>query len=322
MISSLGSHALRALTPQTAVTVDRSRCVRHRCKRNACSFCQDVCPSGAVRWDETGLQVSSSLCTQCLRCLSVCPTAALRSPEFSLLQTLADLAAHPQPVLGCHRFADAEAHARTTCLGHLAHPELLLLLALVFKDGLQVNLTSCKDCPNGHVLDGILATHALLATLQPGHKVRLVQDRQDLKFQPASLSRRELFSFFRERSKRTAAVVVERLQTTARLTSYGSKQVPEVRALLFKMIEALPETQRQQVVEWCCGQIVFTATCTVCGGCVGVCPTGAIEPADEGDISPVFDRNLCVACGSCEAFCRKSGVQCGAETEQHQHAAP
>lgn len=321
MISSLGSHALRALTPQTAVTVDRSRCVRHRCKFNACKLCQDVCPSGAVRWEETGLKVSPSLCTQCLRCLSVCPTAALRAPEFSLLQTLADLAAHPQPVLGCQRFADTDAHARTSCLGHLAHPELLLLLALVFRDGLQVNLTCCKDCPNGHILDGILPTYALLAAIQPDHKLCLVQDRQTLNYQPTSLSRRELFGFFRERSKRTASVVVERLKTTSRLASYGSKQVPEIRALLLKMIEVFPEMQRQQVVEWCCGHIVFTATCTACGGCVGVCPTGAIEPAGAGDISPIFNRNLCVTCGSCEAFCRKLGVHCGAAPEQHKYAA-
>ena len=308
MIPSLGSHALKALTPQTAVAVDHSRCVRHRCKRNECSQCLDVCPVGAATWEEHGLQVSSNLCTRCLRCLSVCPTAALQSPELSLLQVFSDLAKHPNSVLGCNHSPDIKTHAQFSCLGFLAHPELMLLLALVFRGGVQINLTCCEGCPNGHILDDVHGAHDQLGTLLPDHKVALIRDLDKLKYKPPSLSRREVFGFFRESSTRTAMVMVERLQVSSKVRSYGSKQVPQVRTMLLKAMETLPEIQ-WPVAEQLFGQIAFTETCTACGGCVGVCPTGAIDPSDEDKASPVFDQTLCVSCGSCQAFCLKQGVQ-------------
>lgn len=317
MISSLGSHALKALTPQTAVTIDRSRCVRHRCKRNECRKCLGVCPVDAISWDEQGLHISSKDCTQCLRCLSQCPTAALQSPELSLLQIFADMANHPDPVLGCNHYPDIKTHARLSCLGFLAHPELMLLLGLVFKEGVQINLTCCEDCPNGQILDNVYTSHDRLATLLPDHKVILVSEVGSLRYQPASLSRRELFGFFRERSKRTANAIVERLQVDSKLQSYGSKQVPLVRTMLLKVIETMPEIQ-QRVADQLFGQISFTTTCTTCSGCIGVCPTGAIDPAEEDKSPPVFNRNLCVGCGSCQAFCLKEGVQLVAGSNQKQ----
>ena len=318
MIPSLGGHALKALTPQTAVTVDRSRCVRHRCKRNECRKCLDACPVDAITWDEQGLQVSPKDCTQCLSCLSKCPTSALQSPELFLLQVFVDLANHSRPVLGCNHYPDIKTHAQLSCLGFLSQPELMLLLGLVFKEGVQINLTCCADCPNGHIIDGVHAAYDRLATLIPGHKVTLASERGSLKYQPASLSRRELFGFFRERSTRTANVMVERLQVNSRLQSYGSKQVPLVRTMLLKAMETMPEIQ-QRVTEQFFGQISLTETCTACSGCVGVCPTGAIDPAEESKSPPVFDRNLCVGCGSCQAFCRKQGVQLVAGSNQ-KHA--
>ena len=286
MSPSLGSHAVKALTPQTAVTVDHSRCVRHRCKRNECSKCLEICPVDAIAWEERGLHVSSNDCTQCLRCLSVCPTAALASPELSLLQVFSDLARHPNSVLGCNHYPDIKTHAQLSCLGFLAHSELMLLLALVFQNGVQINLTCCEDCPNGHILNSVYGAHNQVTTLLPGHKVALVRERDQLRYKPPALSRRELFSFFRMNSARTAMTMVERLQVSSRLHSYGSKQVPQVRTMLLKAMKTFPEIQRR-VAEQSFGQVSFTSSCTACGGCVGVCPTGAIEPADE-DIPPRF----------------------------------
>lgn len=309
MISSLGSHALKALTPQTSVKVDRSRCVRHRCKRNECRRCLDICPAGATSWGERGLQVDAVLCTQCLRCLSVCPTAALQSPEMFLSRVLSSLAVQPAPVLGCHQQPGSEAHGRFPCLGPLADTELLLLLALIFTEGLQVNLTGCHNCANGHIRDEIRLSHTRLYAMLPDHRVKLVFRREELACQPVALSRRELFCFFRERSSQTARIMVERLQTSSRMQAYSSKQVPLVRTLLLKVMETLPELQQQRVAQKVFGQIVFTEACTACGGCVGVCPTGAIDPTEKDGQPPWFNRHLCVGCGSCQAFCRKQGVQ-------------
>ncbi len=308
MIPSLGSHALRALTPQTAVKVDPSRCVRHRCNRNACSHCVDVCQAEAIAWTEQGLSVDSSRCTQCLSCLAVCPTAALRSPELSLLQVLTDLAAHPDPVLGCLRSSGSKTHAHFSCLGYLGNPELMLLFALVFADGVQCDLTHCEQCPNQHILQNVSTAHARVEALLPDNKVRLIRNNADLHYRPGSLSRRELFGLFRERSSRTAAVMVRRLQVSAETQSYGSKQVPLVRTLLLKAMASLPPLKQIQVADEVSGEIRYTPECTACGRCVGVCPTGALDPVETEHQPPAFIAKFCVHCGTCAAFCRHQGV--------------
>jgi Fe-S-cluster-containing hydrogenase component 2 len=308
MIAPLGGYALKALVRETAVTVDRSRCVRHRCTTNACTRCMEACPTDAVSWGRGGIHMDSSACTQCLACLSVCPTAALASPGLSLPRLLSDLANHQLPVLGCNGQPDTEAHARLSCLGYLAHPELMVLCALVFPEGLHINLTACGGCPNGHVLDNVGAAHGRLKDLVPGHAVKLIRNREALDFQAPSLSRRQFFLFFRERSTRAAAAMVERLHGNGEQQSYGNKQVPAIRALLLKALAVSPTAKRRTIGNQLFGKISFTSDCVRSKRCVGVCPTGAIQSAGAGGNLPVTDQTLCVSCNSCQAFCRNQGV--------------
>lgn len=309
MISSVGTHTLRALAPQTAVAVDRSSCVRHRCRKNECSRCIDVCPNGALSWGGSGMTVSAADCRLCLSCLAVCPTAALSAPESSLPQTLADLSEYPAPVLGCKLRSESLAHGRFQCLGCLAHPELMLLLSLIYKEGLQINLTGCRECPNGHILQSVKSTYDDISKLVENHKLDLVSSPDKLNYRPPAISRRKLFSLFRERSTRSAAVVVERLQTENGSEVYGNKKLPLVRALLLKMLESSPEELSGKIAEQFSGRISYTDTCTNCGGCAGICSTGAIQTAQEDETNPEFNAEKCVSCGSCQAFCPKQGVR-------------
>lgn len=308
MIAPLGGYALRALTRETGVTVDRSRCVRHRCAANPCTRCMDVCPTDTISWGKGGLHIDTGACTQCLACLAACPTAALATPDSSLPRLLSALAEHPLPVLGCDGQPDTDAHARLSCLGYLAHPEVMVLCALVFPDGLHINLTACEGCSNGHIVDNVAAAHGRLKGLVPGHAVKLIRYREELDFQAPSLSRRQFFLFFRERSTRAAAAMVERLQDNDEQKSYGNKQVPAIRALLLKALGASPAAKGRTIGDRLFGKIRFTSDCTRSRRCVGVCPTGAIRSADAGGDLPAVDPTLCVSCHSCQAFCRNGGI--------------
>ena len=308
MIAPLSGFALQALSRETAVSVDRSRCVRHRCTANACTRCMDVCPTDTISWGRGGLHIDTGACTQCLACLSACPTAALAFPGLSLSCLLSDLAKHPLPVLGCNGEPDTAAHARLSCLGYLAHPELMVLCALVFPDGLQINLTACEGCSNGHILDNVAAAHGRLNDLVPGHTVKLIRNREALEYQAPSLSRRQFFLVFGERSTRAAATMVERLQNNTEQHSYGNKRVPAIRALLLEAMAASPAVKGRTIGDRLFGKIAFTSDCVRSKRCVGVCPTGAIRSPGADGKSPRFDQTLCVSCNSCQAFCRNRGV--------------
>lgn len=60
--------------------IDRTTCT-------GCAVCVDVCPSGAIRLDESeGIAViDQALCTECLACLDECPTGAIQQTESSEL---------------------------------------------------------------------------------------------------------------------------------------------------------------------------------------------------------------------------------------------
>ncbi len=322
MNSPLGGYALRAVTPETSISVDRSRCVRHRCTKNACTGCIEACPAGAVSWGAGGLRIDPVACRQCLNCLAACPTAALSLAELSLPRLLNDLARQARPVLGCQLRPDTDAHARMPCLGRLADPELMVLCVLVFSDGLTVNLSACSACVNAPVLAGIEAAHRRLDELVPGHAIRLVRTREELDFEPPALSRRELFALFRDRSARSAMSMVARLHGDAPRQAYGDKQVPPVRAMLLNALEETDPAKRQLIAARLFGRIEFTDDCVRADRCIGVCPTGAIAPAKSDDGSPSFNSDFCVSCGSCQMFCRNGGVRLSKEQAMDAGGAP
>lgn len=299
---------MKALAKGAAISVDRSRCVRHRCTINPCTRCMEACPADAISWGRRGLHIDTESCTDCLLCLSVCPTAALSFPGQSLSKLLSDLAEHPLPVLGCKGQPDSEAHVRLPCLGYLAHQEVMLILALVFPNGLHLNLTACDSCPNGEILDRVIAAHGRLKALVSCHAVRLIRNRKDLEYQAPLISRRQFFTFFRERSTSAAATMVGRLQENPGQQPYGNKQVPATRSLLLKTLAVSPSVESRTIRDALFGKITFTSNCSRSKRCVGVCPTGAIRPAETNGGLPLTDRDLCVSCNSCEAFCRNHGV--------------
>jgi len=45
---------------------------------------------------------------------------------------------------------------------------------------------------------------------------------------------------------------------------------------------------------------VDTNKCLYCGGCVSVCPTGALELKET---KIIFNKEKCIDCGACLKFC-------------------
>jgi ferredoxin len=310
MISSLGGHAVRALIEQPVVEVDRSRCTRHRFARSTCRSCTSICPTGAINWTEAGLAIDGKTCSLCLLCTAHCPTEALRSSGQELAPTLNDLSQHDRPVLGCRKHATEAAHARIPCLGQIASPKALLLLDLLFPDGLQINLSLCRDCENVMVPAAIKTTSDSLRAAGWATRLKFIEHPKDLDCSVPMLSRREMFGFFKKRSVRSAGQVIERVLESSAARSYGDKTLPEVHELLNRTIDSLPESPLAMTAQALMQPaLTISDQCSGCTGCVGVCPTGALVPAETHRAAPSYQVERCVACGLCASFCRRSAIE-------------
>ena len=310
MISSLGGHAVRALIEQSAVEVDRPRCTRHRFARSTCRNCTSICPTGAIHWTETGLAVDGKSCSLCLLCTAQCPSEALRASDQGWAALLNDLSQHGRPVLGCRKHVTGAAHARVPCLGQIASPKVLLLLDLLFPDGLQINLSLCHDCENATVPAVIKTTSDSLRAAGWVNRLKFIERPEDLDCPAPVLSRREMFGFFKKRSVRSAGQVIERVLESSVARSYGDKTLPEVHELLNRTINRLPESPLAMTAQALLQPaLTISDQCSGCTGCVGVCPTGALEPAENHRAAPKYQVQRCVACGLCASFCRRGAIE-------------
>lgn len=310
MIGSLGGHAVRALMEQPVVAVDCSRCTRHRFARSTCRNCTSICPSGAIRWTEAGLAVDGKSCSLCLLCTAHCPTEALRASDQGLAILLNDLSQHDRPVLGCRKHATEAAHARMPCLGQLASPKALLLLDLLFPDGLQINLSLCHECEKVLVPAAIKTTSDSLRAAGWVSRLKLIERQEDLDCSVPILSRREMFGFFKKRSVRSAGQVIERVLESSVARSYGDKTLPELHELLNRTINSLPESPLAMTAQTLMQPaLTISDQCSGCTGCVGVCPSGALVPAENHRAAPSHQVERCVACGLCASYCRRSAIE-------------
>lgn len=309
MISLLGGHAVRAMAVPLAVGIERSRCLRHRFSRSTCTRCITICPQSAIKWTDEGLVVDEHLCTLCLSCSTVCPTEALGGAAIAIAALFGDLVRHQSPVLGCRKTPTEDAHGRLPCLGYIASPKVMLLLGLLFPDGLQINLTMCHGCENVGVPERIAAMRSRLAAVGWSDRLSFVDRATDLKCESPALSRREIFSLFRQRSVRSAQHLLERVLESSTTQAYGDKKLPDVHSLLIRTIESLPGNTKADISRrLTTTELNVTDKCSGCTGCIGICPTGALTNNEEQHSSPVFEQERCVACGLCAAFCRHSAI--------------
>jgi Pyruvate/2-oxoacid:ferredoxin oxidoreductase delta subunit len=119
-----------------------------------------------------------------------------------------------------------------------------------------------------------------------------------------------MFGFFKKRSVRSAGQVIERVLASSVARSYGDKALPEVHALLNRTINNLSENILAHTAKTLTHPALsISEQCSGCTGCVGVCPTGALAPAETDRAVPTYLVERCVACGLCASFCRHSAIE-------------
>lgn len=327
----LAETALRAVQPGLP-EMDAVRCLPARHRSSSCTACRDVCPRAALG-RETVPRPDADACDGCAACVAVCPTGALRSSALtnSIESWLASIAAGSsgEAVVRCERArrpgglsaAQPSAELIVPCLAALRPADLVAAAARGACD-LTIGTPECASCDRAAtgraISEAIAVARVALSTLGVPAVVRRVTttgtngagaaaDAVELD-RSAVMSRRGLFTRWRNTTRRAAAEVMREIESPAsHVVGHGT--VPSWRERLENDVGSLTARSGEGAellpVELGIGLPSVEGTCDGCGLCALVCPFLALS-VSEARVS--CEAAACTACGLCADVCPTGGL--------------
>lgn len=331
------------------VSYDEKICAGGTAQLEGCGVCIDQCPYDALARVNARIRVEESTCEGCGGCVSICPTSALRFHNPSLEQIdaqlcalLASLPDEPaggmRPVIVFHcgeKGAEALQVAGENLwpLGNNLLPVEVPCLrfvseALIFR-GFQlgasgVALFGCLDCPNGErpMLEERLALcrAALDAFGFGAERLSLVTVESSAEAYHLASAIGELGAFLEKIGPAPLPPFAGNALSPGEAGDGGFSEPGANRGMVVEAMRAfLGATGKEP------GKIAGKTSlpyaevkvrkegCTLCAGCVFVCPTHALvmenpESAMASARTLQFNHLKCVACGMCETACPEKVV--------------
>jgi len=275
-----------------------------------CRRCLDACPSGAIRSAGSHVEVDSHLCHGAASCASACPSGAIRyvfPATEALLATLRAVLAryreaggeHPLVLLHGAEAGTAWLRERAATLpGHVIPWQLeeapaagleAWLALLAYGAGAVVVLADSGVAPSARAeleRQRGYAVALLEALGYPGAAVRLL-DEQAGEDWSAPLELATPATFAPGDGKRRILH-----QALDHLHGCAARRPAEV---------ALPAGAPLGALA------IEASACTLCMGCVAVCPAAALE-AGGGDLRLLFVEQRCVQCALCVRACPEGAL--------------
>lgn len=302
------------------IDFDAALCAHARNRRNGCTRCIDLCPTGAIT-PGTGAQkdhvvISAEICAGCGACASVCPTGAATytlPPPAALARRMRTLllayrqAGGEAPVLLLHDEAQGEAMLDALSRQGSGLPARVLPLKVNEPTALDLSLLAGAMAwgagavrvllpgRRGHGAEGLLRNidylNAALEGLDLGHATPRAgaietDDPFTLGEALAALPRAP-FAFAPSTHQAIGSPREMALQALRALREAAKAPAPMV---------PMPALAPFGVAH------VEAGGCTLCLACTGVCPTSAFSANPETP-QLKFLEDACVQCGLCVATC-------------------
>jgi len=302
-------------TSGLAVQVDNDACVHHWNHASDCRLCIDGCPVQAITLaTATEIALEQERCVQCGYCLHACPTAVFTAgidETARLLQAAAVLSPCSALDLTCRHLPANQAEATAiievgSCLAALGVSAYIGLAALGVEQA-GVRVEACGECPIGSLrsqIEGTAAAARALTTISITlieHPPGAAEKKPVYSTRAPLVSRRSLWRRFGGPAPASALPPQEKPPAEG-------KHPPLERRTLLHGLAHLPDAQRASGPFF--PALAASASCTACGVCATVCPTGALTLVDaENTFTLEFAPLTCTDCGLCLQLCPPQALQ-------------
>jgi ferredoxin len=315
-----------AALDHSTVAYEPQRCLYTHDKFANCEACLGVCPLEAIQPGQPP-HFEAEACTGCLACLPMCPTGAYSADDavHNLLNCTSHVEstqlelvcqAHPKAQNGVSD--DAVGIRVRGCLAGLGSGTYLALVALGMEK-IIVRLDACSECPWGELQKQVEAqveeARRLMAAWGKADLLRTttIQEtdypRPLWEAQNPPLSRRDLFVMLSRQGQTTLARAIEREDAPA------GKQAGRGHRRLANAMAHLPQLKRDKDLSLAglgFGALDVSETCSACGSCARICPTGALtfqKDRNGSNYSLHFTPQQCIGCQACLHVCAESSLR-------------
>lgn len=335
------------------VNIDSKKCVRFISNNKVlCDTCIKKCPSQAISIDKKSIAINWDSCLECGVCVKECKMGVFSLKYYKdnkVYNEIASLSKSGEPVvLSCKKVSSKNRIGVTIpCGGWIDDSTFIWAIANGAKE-VYIKLSDCKSCDivcgfeklteeveNFKTFQKALKLDCKIQIIDETAKIKLNLDKANKK-EDVNLSRRELFSYFKRRSKTSIGQIYGYMSNSDKqevsnrsVVLNEEKKLPFrknifVSSLVFFDFKDIKNNLPQKYVfKYLGGVLIDQDKCNLCGICYRLCPTGALmeisKENDEGYLQKegIKTNNMhCLNCDVCISWCDKDAIQYTAILEE------
>lgn len=293
------------------------RCLRSRFAGSSCDRCVDECPVQAIRVAPGGLEFDPKRCVGCLACTAVCPVEALVGSDSRLAGAWAKVMVGQPAAFCCEKGVRTGEEIVLPCLGALSEEQLLACVARTGQS-VRLHLFPCRGCRASDVPELLVRRLEKFGAKVGGGGLvplaKLIRREEEVAQSEGLASRRAFFRACLDISFHAATETIAILQSESDSKErHAHKHQPARLAFLRQALADCGEEAVRLAMPPLFFTLAVNAGCNFCGGCAGMCPTGALKNIrEEGTKQLQFAWDCCSGCGLCLEFCPQKALSLSA----------